>query len=297
MKRSFKKMLATVLVSAVAIGSFGVMAVSSSTTTESRTYVKQVITSSGLKRSEYTLTQSLLDGVSSRLTFGTDDRKPSSDSSVVEIYAGGRGTGFIIDDNIIATAAHCIYDAGSKNYATSIKINLVDPDTKQKKSVYATEYHLPKAYTLLSDYAPTDDYALIVVDEDLSRYGSFSLGVLTDKATATNKIPVFTTGFPKEVNGITVRGNQYTGSGYLTAISSRTFDFNTDMCAGKSGGPMYVKVQYKFGSGSITTEETVVGICSGYSGKEEDDDEDKRNIAYKFDSATLQFYKNNPYVD
>ena len=60
---------------------------------------------------------------------------------------------------------------------------------------------------------------------------------------------------------------------------------------------MYVKVQYKFGSGSITTEETVVGICSGYSGKEEDDDEDKRNIAYKFDSATLQFYKNNPYVD
>ncbi len=306
MKWSFKRMLSTLLVSVVTICSFGVLSVSSSSTTESRTYIKRSYLKNGaatsIKQEEYTLKQSLLDGVSTR-TVAPDDRKPDTQTSVVKftthvdefgLPSYGGGTGFIIGDYTIVTAAHCLRSRDNLNYATTITINLKDPETGSIHYIHPIEVHIPKAY--VQNKSHDNDYALLVVDEDLSKYGCFSLGVLTDDATSADNIPLFATGFPSVVNGQEVDG-QYTGTGYLQAVLPNKLHINNYTSPGNSGGPVYVKTKYKFGSSSEwTTSSTVVGICVG------NNSEDLAlpttfTEACRITPALLQFYYNNPNID
>lgn len=307
MKRSFKRILSMVLVLGITICSFGMMSVSSSTTVESRTYIKRSYIKNGattsIKQEEYTLTQSLLDGVASR-TVAPDNRKPDTQSSVVKfsmtLTKWGmdkrfNGTGFIIGDNMIVTAAHCLYN--ENGFATDITIKLVDPDTGSTSVVYPIEVHIPKEYTNSLNH--DNDYALMVVDKDLSKYGSFSLGVLADDVTSTDKIPLFTTGYPGEVNNQNTNGVQYTGTGYLYSVSDHILTMNNYISTGNSGGPVYVKTNYRFGADTTwSTSTTVVGICVGSNKSIIDySDIDAYTKACRITPALLQFYYSNPNID
>ncbi|MDE5564026.1 MAG: serine protease [Oscillospiraceae bacterium] len=309
MRRSFKRMVATALASMVVIGSFGMLSVSSSTTTESRTYIKRSYIKNGattsIKQEEYTLTQSLLDGIASTRTVAPDDRKPDAQTSVVEFttrdnrygqpsYSGG--TGFIIGDNMIVTAAHCLRTHDNLDYSSQITIKLKDPKTGITHNVYPIEVHIPKAYVQKKSH--DNDYALLVVDKDLSAYGSFSLGVLTDNATSADEIPLFATGYPSFVNNQPGNHIQYTGTGYLHSVSERILTMNNYVSHGNSGGPVYVKTNYRFGSNTEwTTSTTVVGICVGDNGVEDFAKPGAFTEACRITPALLQFYYNNPNID
>ena len=183
----------------------------------------------------------------------TDDRVVDfSKNGVVKIVTrSGIGTGFVVDDHTIATAAHCICSKPSVN-ATNYNVNPISqilifkPDGSVEKTITdAKQYHIPDNFALTSGYTNKYDYALITVSEDLSEYANFGLGVMMDSFKNTNK-PVSATGFPGKVRGQTVNTatvhNMYTGVGYVVNNpfdAERQFCVDCDITPGSSGCPIY----------------------------------------------------------
>ena len=76
------------------------------------------------------------------------------------------GSGFIIDDHIIATAAHCVYSCEDQEFFNT-KIKLVDKDNNETV-VTPIFTDINKTYHNTTDYDKCKkyDYALIYVEED-----------------------------------------------------------------------------------------------------------------------------------
>lgn len=288
--------------------------VNSVSNSESRDYYKFTFVTPGggsAKRTEYTLTETpiannkknlmkksaSLDGV-----FGKDDRYPDTNSSIVELY--GRmfssyvpkytgGTGFIVGKHTIATAAHCVYDLKTKTCATnfSVKVNY----NGNQNVFYVTSIHVPKEYTKFNEDENGRhqyDYALITVQQDLSQYGIFDLGMLADTA---NNTPITVSGYPSKI--INAQGeiekvtSLYTGKGKLINIEDKVFHYNTDATPGDSGSPVYVEGYYQIGTEKPVNYRTVVGICTGTSNLENTNK--KYNDACRLCQPIIKFYSNN----
>ncbi|MDE5558773.1 MAG: serine protease [Ruminococcus sp.] len=182
---------------------------------------------------------------------GNDERVIDwTKSGVVKIIKSDpyNGSGFVVSDHVIATAAHCV---SSKKIS---EILLFDNNGKQVMSATPVEYHIPSNY--LGPAALTYDYALISVKEDLSAYACFDLGVTLDSFPDTGST-ISVTGFPNEIikNGkkIPVNTNtqhmMYTGNGTVKRTNypqnsffnvSDLIYYDCDMSNGNSGGPAYI---------------------------------------------------------
>ena len=117
---------------------------------------------------------------------GTDDRVPISDiskapyNSMVNIisefsYGQASGTGFFISDHVVATAAHCVYDADRKEYAKSVSIYV-----PTKNNTWGGPYKIDKIEInpryiswVVGDLdlsgSLTDDYAALILNAPLSK--------------------------------------------------------------------------------------------------------------------------------
>lgn len=182
---------------------------------------------------------------------GKDDRVVDySQSGVVIITDGSKilGTGFIVDSDKILTAAHVLYDTKNDTPKTNIQYMLYNSNGKKIdingnvvsnqsdcKGISANSYHIPRMY-INALYSGSDgtsgdqfltsgegvDYALIRVNEDLSKYQSFNVGVARKDISSNQKL--YVTGYntnDKETNdkyevSETLRGKIVTGYGYLT---------------------------------------------------------------------------------
>lgn len=229
----------------------------------------------------------------SRYVFGTDEREIDwSKSGVVKIItSGGRGTGFIINEDTIVTAAHCVYDRENQKGFSITDIKLFDSSGNETLNATPVEVHVPNMFMLNNTnpdkYYPIADYAMIRVDEDLSSYACFNLGVALDSAVNSHST-VTVTGFPGEVNGQRVNNNvlhnMYTGVGVLTELDENgNLKYTTDSSAGNSGGPVYIEEtrgEYSFN--------TVIAIhvCGA------DSDE---NAGTTITTDLLHFYLGNQY--
>ena len=247
---------------------------------------------------EYPLTVTDYDNTNTsgtnQIIGNTDDRiQDWSNRGTAKIMAnniqGYYGTGFVVGNHTIATAAHVVYNTYNNTAHHLTNILLFDSD-QTAHSFTPVEIHIPKNYKLA--YEPTSDcdYSLITVHEDLSDYMSFNLGVITDTA-ATNHLTITTAGFPQVLNPL--MSNQTTvnsGSEHLEVISlgsillneTNTFSHNADTTTGQSGSPIYA-VETLNGH----TYHTVVGIVSRAG------DDNSSNIAYRLNSESLKFYKAN----
>lgn len=179
-----------------------------------------------------------------RTIIGTDDRVIDwSKSGVVKLMTtnGYIGTGFVVDEHTIATAAHCVYDVDNNTGRKISNILLFNSEGEVEMSVIPQESHVP------SEYVGGDldvDYALITVEEDLSDYMCFDLGVALSQ-TFPSDTTINVTGFPGMINDTLIVNthtihNMYTGSGTLVMFSGRNILYNTDATGGNSGGPAYV---------------------------------------------------------
>ncbi len=134
---------------------------------------------------------------------------PTDDTRIVrigEIYNGTshQSTGFIIGEHLIATAAHCLYNVHTDQF-NPYRAVWAYTYTEENGEMVAVPHQL----TVTSVHIPEEvvtygydavnmnyDYGLIVVEEDLTSYGSFSLGMLTSDAprstdsTAGNAVPL-----------------------------------------------------------------------------------------------------------
>lgn len=118
-------------------------------------------------------------------------------TSVVRLSVGG--TGFIIGSHTIVTAGHCVYDI-NKDKFIDFTIDIVGDNNNTIKKISPRYAHVPEKYADLAKYtfsAISYDYALIYVEEDLSEYGMFNMGICLDQYI-NDKGKVTVSGFPQE---------------------------------------------------------------------------------------------------
>ncbi len=155
------------------------------------------------------------------------------------------GSGTIVGDHVIATAAHVVYS--SPNFRSNLNVQICSENSNQViATIPAVTIHIPKKYTTESSGAKDNyDYALIYVDQDLSSYGVWSLGMpVLEFSDSEENVAV--SGFKYDSNYNQVR---YYSTGviqnfvYLTNNSSNDVNMrlrsNAASYPGKSGGAMY----------------------------------------------------------
>lgn len=190
------------------------------------------------------------------------------------------GTGTIIDDHIIATAAHCVYDCGEHAFR-DLNIKIVGSGYTEIASYSPSYIHIPKEYTI-GDPKYADDYALIYVEQDLSQYGKFELGYALDMFVTERSglFSVKVSGFPgslspdynknldddeqflrrveRNVSEGNIRGDLNVYENSNIAIPD-IMKYNTETLPGDSGGPAYIEETYEI-NGQEYSCKTMVGI-------------------------------------
>lgn len=258
---------------------------------------------------------------------GDDDRYANSIKGIVYLTKNNNtfaGTGFIVADNIIATAAHCVFDQDTGGFAHNLKVY---PKTSNgfvdnTVSYNALEVHIPYDYYDF-DYNDMYDYALIKIGTNLtgSDYPHFALGmpynVYTD--TTFEDFTIYASGFPQtapngqtngDINNSSNPPRIYTGEGNVVTsldnftqnnveypLDTNIFNFDSDLTPGTSGGPVYVKEKYRNSSGEgYTTVYTVVSMCSGIYTAYNTTHETMCNMGPIMNAMMLKFYLNNEYL-
>jgi len=233
-----------------------------------------------------------------------ENRLPDPDYSVVYISPNG-GSGFIVGAHCIATAAHCVISGNG--FADNLTVSMCNSSKQNTvQTVNAVRVHIPKKYRTgaKSDERVAYDYALIYVEEDLTPYGIFDLGIATD-TFLKNEGQIVTSGFPEYThedttpikNILTQRyysigkmQTYYNESGlkeYPNSVNQR-FQATCITSGGDSGGPAYA-ITYLDGK----RYDTVVGIVTG-GGKDKDGYFGTYGVRITLD--LLHFYKNNDYI-
>lgn len=228
----------------------------------------------------------------SRGVIGTDDREVDwTKSGVVKINLFNTyfASGFVVDEHTIATAGHVAYDFSSHEANTIPEILLFNNNGNISLHATPVESHVPNAYISNESI----DYALITVEEDLSDYACFNLGVAMDNIVNNNQ-SVSVTGFPKEVNGSVVNSLtnhcMYTGNGIITNIdqyNNNCFDYSVDTSNCNSGSPVYI-TESRCGY----TYYTVIAIHTG--GATDNNNNGLYNCGTRVTTNLLHFYNNNP---
>ena len=239
---------------------------------------------------------------------GADTRYADANEGIVWLKASDEtySTGFIVGNHTIATAAHCVYaEADSKNqipahWRSGMEVYFSDSDGKVNVSSHLTarEAHIP--YDYYNSANCEYDYALITVNEDLSEYYHFNLGIPYN--IYTNDIfgsyAIYVTGFPYKVPGgeeNTSPKQMYTGVGDLVNapnVFESVLCFSSDLTRGNSGGPVYVKEKVKSGTDDYVTTNTVISICSSaYVASSP-----HYNVGPIMNAMMLKFYLLNPNI-
>lgn len=211
------------------------------------------------------------------------------------VYLTNGQTGFIVGDHVIATAARCVYDSTWNSYQIRLYNNDGSPSNTYLNPV---EAHIPANY-YNGNHNSKYDYALIVVQEDLSNYYHFNLGLPYGMYNNSNfsEYAIYTTGFSAMVPGGGSNSNpknMYTGIGEIvtpSTIDNTVICHSADITNGNFGGPVYVKETCTTGNTS-TEINTVISICS---------DTHTLSTPYYNCGATmnpimLKFYLSNPQV-
>ena len=268
-RKSIMRPAAVMLSAVMLVGSSFVSEnnIDSATETEGTTYIKHYYNSNKPDEeytlepieysTEFTLSRSIIVG----------DPRPTIDppQSMVSISAkisdtkASNGTAFIIDNNTVMTAAHCLYGKNGFFDIESLKI------TANNVSLSPISCHILKEFKTISDNSTNPgaldgkqihaDYAIITVEEDLWDYEMLGLGLTTSKII--NNTPVHVMGYNHSFYS---NPQLKLSDGKVKSVSNLNY-INTDcfVINGTSGGPLYTKCIIN-GNAYIS----VIGVCSGY---------------------------------
>jgi hypothetical protein len=122
-------------------------------------------------------------------------RADNSHQNVVEIITDdGTYSGFIVGDHQIATTAEAVYDNSSykinaKNVRKNISMSIYSDYKTAEVTELSPDYiHVPNSYMVSSSTDFIYNYAVIEVADDLSEYGIWNLGVISDEFTENNPV-------------------------------------------------------------------------------------------------------------
>lgn len=246
-----------------------------------------------------------------RAIVGSDDRVESSgtvNTGIVRL--NGIGTGFIVGDHVIATAAHNVYNRGFSGGYFKWDAPTIHPYNTAGTMLTTTsftpvEVHVPYNY----GYALTDeeilalDYALITVSDDLSNYYHFSLGT-TYNVSSTNysNIPLYVLGPYIEGDYVVNQNELFYGQGNIlepiadnyttTFYPGSLLYYDCDTCGGDSGAPVYTITQISSGGVTYFTY-SVLAIHTQGDPKTLYYEPAEWNAGVRITKYQLQFYYNN----
>ena len=191
------------------------------------------------------------------LTAPTFIRDYSNINTVQITTSDGLGSGFIVGDHIVATAAHVISGGTSNNIsiANNIKVKVYDATESSYVEYNVDSVHVPQDYFTTSSVDYNYDYALLHIDSQydnddnktFEQYNAWNIGYMTSKFIADNGI-VVASGFTVPANspsGSTI--HRYYSSGSIYDDSDTTdlrFHANAGSNGGDSGGPVYYNSDY-----------------------------------------------------
>ncbi|GHU54855.1 hypothetical protein FACS1894132_10110 [Clostridia bacterium] len=239
-----------------------------------------------------------------------DNRAGYLNDAIVKIQIStGTGTGFIIGENLVATAAHCLYGVNYINWFPNISIKTSDDSV-----YYASFAHIPQEYLTIKStrdpsFAVHDelyiyDYAILEIDTEVDlaeTYGALSFGAITD--TAINTISGLSSAAPKHIalaghslfNGSTslhiAWGNLKNHSNFVDDLDSAVY-FNIIDIGGDSGGPIIYDVD---GNPSTTFDQTVIAINTLTGGWSET--EYAWGAGARVTSQLIKFYYHNANIE
>lgn len=187
---------------------------------------------------------------------GTDDRSQVTSTTVspyksivyIQVTWGNnhpitQSTGFLIDDKIVATAAHCIYKADLGGYPSSIKVIPGKNGSWLGSNPYGSSASsgasVPTYYE--NNASSGYDYGLIYLKKDMSSAGHFDLLSSTPSELVDEEVTI--TGYPDNTH-------QYTMDGTICGYSGNNIYTQIDVTGGQSGSPIY------------NSDYDVVGICT-----------------------------------
>lgn len=192
-----------------------------------------------------------------------------------------RGSGFIVSNHIIATAAHVLYDGVA--FSTDLSVKVYNKEGTSVVAAYdASELHVPANY--VNDLNDNYDYGLIYVEDDLSAYGNMSLGIVTNNFPNTSQA-VNVSGFPGSVNNVNTNSRYY-GTGNITSSTTNSKLYYTAYASGgDSGGPVYIEYNLK---GSTFRSAIGIHTLGGSDGSV--------HGGVRITQPILRFYNNNPNI-
>lgn len=139
------------------------------------------------------------------------------------------GTGFMVYDDLMLTAGHCMYN--DKGYVKEMRIHM-----KQSGNSLNSPYYYPATWVMSQAYIdnPTDanyDWCLVTLQNKLGpQTGWFGYGVANSAKSVT------VSGYP---DNAAHHFNQYAASGTMTVTSDTRVSHNCDTEGGESGGPIF----------------------------------------------------------
>ena len=238
-----------------------------------------------------------------------ENRVPDPGNTAVVHITGSDSTGFIVGENVVATAAHCVANRSQKTFISNIKIDICEDSSNRVIARYEPiSIHIPANYFNYTDEYKYScyDYALIYIDteggDDLSKYGIFNLGVPTN-GFLSNRTAVTATGFPDTTNGNinNTSASRYKSEGniqfFTQDVSKFGLSFDLRFAAtcvsssGDSGGPLYTLTNSYNGENFVT----VIGIVTG-GGYDEDEGMYVGTYGVRMTTDLLHFYLNNSYL-
>lgn len=166
------------------------------------------------------------------------------------------GSGIVVDNNVIATAAHCLF-SGNK-FMKSVTINFYNEDcTELEFSTTAKNIHIPANYA--SSGSSNYDYGLIYVDDNLSGYIA-NVGIMTNQFMSSSQI-LTSSGFT--LHDPFPDFTRYYSSGEVVQLNSNyRFESEGYAYGGKSGGMTYFESTSHPTSTHTISTKSCVGICT-----------------------------------
>ncbi len=212
---------------------------------------------------------------------------------------GDSYTGFVVGENIIATAASNVYDRSAGTFEKISTIYLHSDGGVVNGTATASYVHIPSDY--ISTGVPYSNYALIKVSNNLSTRQVFELGVPTPEIDTSNE-EVTVAGIPDLFNNVantTIKYNTGNVTKYNSQPTAVEFAYKAEVTDGQQGSPVYVyQNYYEYGTNDEVRYNVVLAInasgddynpMSGYYNTQ-------INYGARMTPNILQFYKNNPNI-
>ena len=174
---------------------------------------------------------------------GTDDRVKVSNTKIapyksivyLNVIINGNqaaGTGTLIDNTTVLTAAHVVYNVETNTWASSVTVYPgKNKETEPYGSTTASKIVIYPGYNSTGSYIPKYDLAIIKLNKPLGVKTGY-LSISSSISTGNN---VSISGYPIDLSSGYNSPSMYRGDGAVTSITSDFIKYNVDTSGGQSG--------------------------------------------------------------